>query len=456
MHNAHIESLHNQDKSMTTSSEALELAVEAYIYLYPLITMDVTRRVMCNVPPDRVPGMGPAGVFHHMRAFPDAKFKAVVRPNFDTLYSSAWLDLTQGPVVMSAPDTHGRYYLLPIMDMWTDAFAVPGTRTSGDDAGNFAIVPQGWQGSLPAGMERIDAPTPYLWIIGRTQTNGPADYAAVHAVQDGFTLTPLARWPDAPEPPVYTPDPTVDMKTPPLDQVNNMSGQEYFTYAAELMKLHRPHVTDWSQVARRRRIGLKPGEPYAWDALSPQMQEALNAAPAAALQSMRAKLPSLAKVVNGWQMNVDSMGVYGDYYLKRAIVAMVGLGANQAVDAVYPLAVCDAEGKPFDGANNYVMHFAQNELPPVEAFWSITMYDGEGFQAGNEIDRFAIGDRDALRFNADGSLDIYVQHENPGQDKVANWLPAPLGPLGITMRLYAPKTQVLDGRWNPPAIRKVG
>lgn len=441
---------------MTASSEALELAVEAYIYLYPIITMDVSRRIMCNVPPGKITGMGPAGVFHHMRAFPDANFKAVVRPNFDTLYSSAWLDLTKGPVVMSAPDMGDRYYLLPLYDMWTDAFAVPGTRTSGNAAANFAIVPAGWQGELPAGMQRIDAPTPYLWIIGRTQTNGPADYAAVHAVQDCFTLAPLATWPNPAEAPVYTPDPTVDMKTPPLDQVNNMTGQAYFTYGAELLKLHKPHVTDWSQIARRRRIGLKPGEPFAWDALSPEIQEALNAAPAEALKSMRAKLPTLARVVNGWQMNVDSMGVYGDYYLKRAIVAMVGLGANQAVDAVYPLAVCDAEGKPLDGANDYVLHFAAEELPPVEAFWSITMYDSDGFQAANEIDRFAIGDRDALRFNADGSLDIYMQHENPGGDKVANWLPAPRGPLGITMRLYAPKSQVLDGRWVPPAIQKVG
>lgn len=439
---------------MPASSEALELAVEAYIYLYPLITMDVSRRIMCNVPPGAVPGMGPMNAFHHMRAFPDAEFKAVVRPNFDTLYSSAWLDLTQGPIVMSAPDMHGRYYLLPIMDMWTDVFAVPGTRTSGADAGNFTIVPQGWQGTLPAGMERIDSPTPYVWIIGRTQTNGPSDYAAVHAVQDRFTLTPLTSWPHPPAAPAHTPDLTVDMKTPPLDQVNNMSGRAYFTYAAELLKLHRPHITDWSQVARRRRIGLKPGEPFAWDALAPEIQEALNAAPAAALQSMRAKLPTLAKVVNGWQMNTETMGVYGDSYLKRAIVAMVGLGANQAVDAIYPLAVHDVEGKPFDGANDYVLHFAADELPPVEAFWSVTMYDAEGFQAANEIDRFAIGDRDALRFNADGSLDIYMQHENPGPDKVANWLPAPRGPLGITMRLYAPKTQVLDGRWNPPVIRK--
>ncbi len=439
-----------------TPQQALDLGIEAYVYLYPLVTMDVTRRVMTNVPPGRVPGMGPVNTFHHMRAFPDANFKAVVRPNFDTLYSSAWLDLTSEPVIMSAPDTQGRYYLLPIYDMWTDAFAVPGTRTSGNEAGHFAIVPEGWQGTLPDGVQKIEAPTKYLWIIGRTQTNGPADYEAVHKVQECYLLTPLSRWPNSPEPVPYTPDPTVDMKTPPMHQVHNMSGQQFFTYAAELMKLHRPHATDWSQVARRRLIGLHPGETFDWDQLDPVIQEALNQAPAAAIKSMQAKLPTMAKVVNGWQMNTDTMGVYGDSYLKRAIVTMAGLGANQAVDAIYPMSTADADGKPYEGSGKYVMHFAKEEVPPVDAFWSTTMYDAEGFQCANELDRFAIGDRDALQFDPDDSLDIYFQHENPGADKVSNWLPSPAGPWNLTMRLYAPRPQVLDGRWNPPAVKRVG
>jgi hypothetical protein len=436
--------------------QAFEVGVEAYLYLYPLITMDVTRRVMTNVPPGRVPGMGPAGVFHHMRAFPDANFKAVVRPNFDTLYSSAWLDLTKEPVIMTVPDTQGRYYLLPIYDMWTDAFAVPGTRTSGNEAGIFAIVPEGWEGKLPEGAIRIDAPTRYLWIIGRTQTNGPADYEAVHQVQDGYMVTPLSCYPNPPEPPAYRPDPTVDMKTPPLEQVNNMSAKDYFAYGAELVKLHKPHITDWSQVARRRMIGLHAGESFDWDKLDPAVQEALNKVPAAALKSMLAKLPTMARGVNGWQMNTDTMGVYGDHYMKRAIVAMAGLGANQAVDAIYPLSVADADGQLYHGANKYVQHFEKEELPPVEAFWSVTMYDEQGFQSANGIDRFAIGDRDALQFNADGSLDIYYQHENPGPDKVSNWLPCPAGSWNLCMRLYAPRMKALDGTWNPPAVKRVG
>jgi len=439
-----------------TYQEALDLGVEAYIFLYPLITMDVTRRVMTNAPAGVKPGIGPMGAFQHMRAFPGADFKAVVRPNFDTLYSSAWIDVTDEPMIMSVPDTGDRYYLLPLCDMWSDAFAVPGTRTSGNGTGHFAIVRQGWQGELPAGVQKIEAPTPTMWIVGRTQTNGPADYAAVHAVQDSFQLTPLSVWPNPPQPPVFTFDPTVDMQTPPMHQVDNMPAREYFTYGAKLIQKQPPHITDWSQVARRRLLGLEVGEAFDWDKLAPEVQAALTDAPAAAQKSMRTKLPTLARVFNGWQMNVETMGVYGDSYLKRAIIAMVGLGANQAVDAVYPLSIADADGNPYSSPARYVMHFTKDELPPVAAFWSITMYDKDGFQCANELDRFAIGDRDALKYNEDGSQDIYFQHDNPGPDKTSNWLPAPEGAWNLAMRLYAPKSSVLDGSWNPPPVRKIG
>jgi hypothetical protein len=245
------------------------------------------------------------------------------------------------------------------------------------------------------------------------------------------------------------------MQTPPLDQVNGMSAGDYFAFAAELLKKYPPHITDWSTITRLKRIGIEPGKSFNMAALDPAIQQALAGVPQAALKKMQTLLPRLARITNGWSMNTDSMGAYGDYYLKRAIVAMVGLGANQPADAIYPLLVADADGKPLNGDNNYVQHFSKDEIPPVEAFWSVTMYDAEGFQAANEINRFAIGDRDALTFNADGSLDLYYQHENPGADKVSNWLPAPKGPLGITMRLYAPKPEALDGTWNPPPVKRV-
>jgi hypothetical protein len=438
-----------------SEKEARDIAVEAYVYFYPLITMDVTRRQATGVEAGKMPGRGPMNSFAHLRTFPDASYREVVRPNFDTLYSAAWLDLTGGPVVVSAPDTGGRYYLLPMLDMWSDVFAVPGKRTTGTEAGRFAVVPPGWRGELPEGAERIDAPTPYVWVIGRTQTNGPPDYDAVHKIQDGFTIAASAPRGSTPRPVATEAMPAVDSKTPPLQQVNGMSAAAYFRYAAELMKVHPPHITDQPIVARMGRIGLKLGEGFDPERLDPAVRRAWEAAPAAGLAQMKAKLPTLARIVNGWQMNTDTMGVYGTYYLKRAIVAMVGLGANLPEDAIYPLCVADADGRPLDGETKYVVHFPKEALPPVDAFWSLTMYDAEGFQAANRINRFAIGDRDKLTYNADGSLDLYVQHEDPGPDKTANWLPAPRGPLGLTMRLYGPRAEALDGRWNPPAVKRV-
>ncbi len=439
-----------------TEQEAYEIGIEAYQYLYPLIMMDVTRRVMTNYEPDAKPAMGPMNAFHHMREFPPADFREVVRPNFDTLYSTAWLDLTKEPIIVSAPDTQGRYYLLPMLDMWSDVFAVPGKRTSGTKAKHFAVVPQGWKGKLPKDVERIESPTPYVWLLGRTQTNGPKDYEAVHTVQDGYAITPLSQWGKKPQSAKAVIDPKVDMKTPPLMQVNTMPAAQYFNYGAELMKLNPPHVTDWSTVERLKRIGIEPGKRFDFDKAAPVVKTALQRATEDGLKLMKDKIPTMARVANGWQMNTDTMGVYGNYYIKRAIIAMIGLGANQPEDAIYPVNIADADGKPLDGTGKYVLHFSKDELPPMNAFWSITMYDANGFQVANPINRFAIGDRDALKYNADGSLDIVIQHESPGNDKESNWLPSPSdGKLGITMRLYAPKAQALDGRWAPPAVKKV-
>lgn len=443
-------------KNETVSEqEAYEIGIEAYTYLYPLVLMDATRRVSVNVEAGKVLGRGPMNTFTHVPIFPPADFRDVVRPNFDTLYSVAWLDLTKEPMVVAAPDTQGRYYMLPMLDMWTDVFACPGKRTTGTEAGLFALVPPGWQGTLPKGVQRIDAPTPYVWVIGRTQTNGPKDYDAVHKVQAGYTITPLSQLGKAPLPVTATIDPTVDMKTPPMILVDTMAAGKYFAYAAELLKVNPPHITDQPIVARMRRIGIALGKSFDIEKADPIVKGALERAAPDALQAMRAKIPTLARVVNGWQMNTDTMGVYGNYYLKRAIVALVGLGANLPEDAVYPLNIGDADGKPLTGANKYVLHFDQNEIAPVDAFWSVTLYDKDGFPTANALNRCAIGDRDALKFNADGSLDLYFQHASPGDEKKSNWLPAPTGDFNLTMRLYAPKAQVTDGRWAPPAVKKV-
>jgi hypothetical protein len=438
-----------------TPDEAHDIAVDAYVYFYPLITMDVTRQQLTNVEAGKSEIAGPMNMFNNVGAFPPADLRVVVRPNFDTLYSSGWLDLTKEPMIISAPDTGGRFYLLPMLDMWTDVFASPGSRTTGTQAETLIIVPPGWNGTVPAAITRIDAPTPYVWIIGRTKTDGPADYDAVHKIQAGYKITPLSDWGKSPKPIEAKIDPSIDMKTPPKVQVDTMPAAKYFTRAAELVKLHPPHITDQPIIARMKRIGIEPGKSFDTANLDPAVQKALDAAPADAQKLMAWKVPTIARVENGWSMNTDTMGVYGNYYLKRAIVAQLGLGANLPEDAIYPMNLGDDTGKPLDGVNKYAIHFDKETLPPVEAFWSITLYDAEGFQVANSLNRFAVSSWMPFKFNPDGSLDLYFQNESPGAGLEANWLPAPKGPFNLTMRLYGPKSEALTGKWIPPAIKRV-
>jgi len=245
------------------------------------------------------------------------------------------------------------------------------------------------------------------------------------------------------------------MKTPPKVQVDTMPGDRYFAYAAELLRRQRPHITDEPILARMKRIGIDAAQGFDFAKLDPVVQKALAGAPAAGQALMKWKIRTLARVENYWSMNTDTMGVYGTYYLKRAIVAQLGLGANLPEDAIYPLNLGDEAGKPLHGTNKYVLHFAPGTLPPVDAFWSVTLYDAEGFQVGNALNRFAVSSWMPFKYNADGSLDLYFQADSPGADKEANWLPAPRGAFNLTMRLYAPKADALTGKWNPPPIGKL-
>ena len=443
----------SQAQPKITAEEAHAIGVDAYIYFYPLLSMDITRKQFTNIEPGKEFGKGPMNMFVSVPQYPPADFKGVVRSNFDTLYSIAWLDLSKEPLVIAAPNTDGRFYLLPMLDMWTDVFASPGWRTTGTEAGQFLVTPPGWTGAVPAGMSHLPAPTPFVWVIGRTKTDGAEDYAAVHKIQAGYTVTPLSRLGKEPEAVTVKVDPAVDMKTPPKIQVDSMSAADYFTYAAELLKVNPPHSTDQPMLAQIKRLGIEVGKSFNMDALDPQIQAALQKVPKDAQALMTWKVPTLAREVNGWSMNTDTMGVYGNYYLKRAIVTQVGLGANLPEDAIYPLNIGDSNGKPLDGANKYVLHFSKGETPPVNAFWSITLYDPQGFQVGNSLNRFAVSSWMPFKHNADGSLDLYFQNESPGKDLEANWLPAPKGSFNLTMRLYGPKAEALNGQWNPPAIK---
>ncbi len=426
---------------------------DAYVYLYPLVLMDITRKVSTNVEPGSKPGFGPENAFFHMSQFPSTEFREVVRPNFDTLYSFAWLDLSEGPMVISVPNTAGRFYLLQMMDMWTDVFAVPGSRTTGNEAADFLVVPHGWDGTEPTDLTRIVAPTPGVWIIGRTQTNGPADYENVYRVQEGFRITPASVWPELSPAPELAPDVKVDMETPPVVQANSMNGIDFFKYAFDLLQVHSPHINDQPIASVMSRIGLQVGDALDIDALAPDVRDALEQAPGPAIAAMQAALPKLYPVVNGWIMPRANIGAYGTNYLARAVVALVGLGANLPEDAVYPTLLHDSEGEQPNGTNTYTLHFEGSKVPPVDAFWSVSLYDDEGFAAPNELQRHALGDRDSLSFNDDGSLDLMIGHDKPAKED-ANWLPAPTGPFGLILRLYSPHPEIVDGSWEPPPLTR--
>jgi hypothetical protein len=376
-----------------------------------------------------------------------------------------FLDLRKEPIVLTMPDTDGRYYVFPIMDMWTDVFASLGWRTTGTKAGNFLLVANNWRPELrgerllaefklPQDTRIIEATTPMVWIILRNKTDGPNDYPLVHKIQDGFKLTPASQWgrPATPQP--FVRDPNVDMQTPPKVQVDTMAPERYFAMAAELLKIHPPRATDQPIIDRLRRIGFEAGKSFDASKASPNVQKAIAAAPQEGLRLMGMKLPTLARVMNGWSMNTDTMGVYGNYYLKRAIIAQVGLGANLPEDAIYPMNLFDKDGRSLDGNQRYVLHFPRGATPPADAFWSITLYDHDGFQVGNPLNRFALSSWMPFRYNADGSLTLYFQNDSPGKDLEANWLPAPKTPFNLTMRMYAPRMEALTGQWAPPSVEK--
>ncbi len=434
--------------------ETQRIALQAYLYTYPIVLMDVTRKQMTNEEAGKSLSRGPMMTFTHLRTFPPGDFKEVVRPNFDTLYSLAWVDVGKEPAILSVPAVKDRFYMLPMLDMWTDVFAVVGTYGTGTDAGEYALCLPQWRGKLPEGVTRIDVPTSVFWILGRTQTNGPKDYEHIHKIQDGFKIKPLSYY-GKPFTPPFKKDPTVDDRTPPLTQVENMDAKTYFTYAMALMKKYPPHITDMVRVSRMKRIGLDP-EHFDYDKLPAGVKTALESATKASHPTMRKYISRIGYSANGWQMTTKSIGVYGNDYLQRATVNLIGLGANPYYQAIYPINITDENGNVPEGGKKYVMHFDRDSLPPVDAFWSITMYDEDGFAVPNDIKRYAIGDRDDLKYNRDGSLDIYMQHTSPGKDKESNWLPSPAaGKLGLTLRLYAPKQKVLDGEWSPPFVREV-
>lgn len=431
-------------------AEARAIATEAYLYGYPLVTMEMTRRVMTNVAaPEN--GHAPMNEFAHVRRYPPAGFRDVTMPNADTLYSTAWLDLSAGPMVLSLPDTHGRYYVMPILSAWTGVIASPGARTTGTGPQTYAITGPDWRGSLPSGMSEIKSPTNLVWILGRTSCTGsPSDYEAAHAVQNKYLLVPLPAW-GKPAPPAAPGrvDPAVDMKTPVRDQVDALPAGPYFRLLAKLLRDNPPTPEDAPLLARMARLGIVPGQDFDLGALPPELALAAAGAPAAGQARMASAARSTAETINGWSVDLK-MGVYDSDYGRRALTARRALAANRPQDEVYAVST-----GWYRGEGKYVLRFPSGQLPPVNAFWSLTLYDGEFFFAANPLNRFSLGSRDALKHDEDGSVTIHVQHESPGPDREANWLPAPEKEFNLVLRLYWPKSappSILDGSWAPPEI----
>ena len=439
-----------------SADEATAIATDAYIYGYPLVTVEMTRRVLTNVAAP-VGLRTPMGRFISAREYPTAAFKDVTAPNADTLYSSAFLDLSKEPYILSIPDAKGRYYLMPMLDGWTTVFQVPGKRTTGTKAQKYAITGPGWSGTLPDGVTEYKSPTNMVWIIGRIYCTGtPADYKAVHAMQDELSLVPLSAYGKPYSPPPGTVDPSVDMKTPVRDQVNALDVAAYFNLMAQLMKDNPPTAEDAPIVARIAKIGIVPGQPFDLTKLSPAAQQALKAVPNAGVGKIMGYFKDAGKQENGWAFFTKT-GIYGTDYLDRAFITAVGLGANRQLDAVYPTSQVDADGKPYSGANKYVLHFDNGQMPPANGFWSVTMYNAEYFFVDNPLNRYTLSARNKLKKNADGSVDLYLQHDNPGKDKESNWLPAAPDKFILMMRLYWPKEtppSLLDGTWTIPGVKQ--
>jgi hypothetical protein len=392
--------------------------------------------------------------FHHHRGFLATSSRHAGDAEFDTLRSSAWLDLTGGPLVLSLPDTGGRYHMLSLLDMWSEAFAAPGWRTTGTAATDLAVLPPGWQGALPEGLRRVDAPTPYVWAQARFRCDGRHDFAAVHHLQDGLRVTTLAQWPRPVMPPAPREDQSIDIDMPVAVQIEFLNLSQFLLRAAEAFRTNAPHVTDWSQVARLERIGFVRGRTFDFAALPRDLRSAIELGAAEGARAIQSEPRWIGR--NGWESNIGAIGVYGDAYLQRAVIARRGLGTPQPDDEARFVNVVDADYRNVVCDCRYRLHFERETLPPADAFWSLTIADGEGHAVPNMLERVTIGSRDALVFNGDGSLDLLVQHLDPGEANRANWLPGPgVGRLHLTLRLYAPRRTVLEGRWVPPPVQRL-
>lgn len=445
--------------SALSVAEARQIAEDAYVYGYSLISVEMSRKVITNVekPASK---RAPMGQFALLREYPSAAYRDVTAPNADTLYSNAFIDVSKEPWIVSWPDMGNRYYVWEFYDAWVPVIFDPGSRTTGQKAQTYAVTGPGWTGRLPDGVKEVKSPTSTVWILSRTYSSGtPADYRAVWKLQDQYKLYPLSSWGKTYTPPPGKIDPSVDMKRSVRDNVNALDAASYFQWMNDLMKNNPPAPEDAPMVARMAKIGIVPGGKFDLNRFDPAVAGAIADAPRTGWAKIAQYTARSGQLKDGWLLNLK-VGHYGTDYMARAWLSAFGIPANAPKDAVYVVGLKDADGQPLDASRNkYVVRFkSKKDLPPADGFWSLTMYDDQYFFIPNALNRYTVSQRNKLKTNPDGSIDLYLQKDRPSPDKVSNWLPAPPAGFIPMFRLYWPKEtspSVLDGTWWPPAIQKV-
>ena len=428
--------------------------IQAYVYGFPMMMMDLTREAATAVPTAGQLG-APVNQFAVMTEYPDASFRAVVRTGLDTLFAVAWADLDKEPLVLSVPDTNGRYYVIALFDMWSNVFASIGSRTTGTEVGHFLIAGPNWQGTPPADIKQtFRSPTRYVWVNGQMRADGPKDYDIVNPLQKQYKLTPLSQWGQSYTPPTEVLVTTnADTKKQPLERIANMDAGEYFSRLASLLKDNPPLPADGPMIEMLKQLGIKPGKDFDITSADPANARALQRA-MVGFEILEKGVQAM-QTVDGWAVMPTNIGDYGTDYVNRAGIAFVGLGAVQPRDVSYPVAFNDSEDKPFDGANRYILHFDKGQTPPTNVTWSVSMYDPAGFYVPNAINRYNLASWMPLQYNPDGSLDIYIQTESPGPAKESNWLPSPSsGTFNLVVRNFWPKEAMFDGSWKMPGVKK--
>ncbi|HEX3759729.1 MAG TPA: DUF1254 domain-containing protein [Kofleriaceae bacterium] len=445
--------------SPTTVVDPAARAEQAALYALPLVIMDLTREQFfadplgAEVTPDR---------FLHIPILGNPSFRTVVRPNVDTLYSTAWLDLSAEPVLLTVPPGDGRYYLIQCMDAWTNVFAAPGIRTLGNRGATYAIVGPDWHGPVPPQAEVVRAPTPMVWVLGRIYVRDPDDLAAARAFQNRIDLRPASHAGDAAYQASMPRRRAQGTRPVMRDLLRGLGPAAFYERFARLAAANPPSPADPTFVRDvLAPLGLAPGAPLTWPALDAAARGALAGALDRVLTTLsdpaqRRKASTVTPT--GWSSLAPGLGQgsYGTGYAARAGVAMIGLGANLRIDAIYINASVDAAGQPLDGSKRYRLRFTAGQAPPVHAFWSVTLYDEQGYLIANPAERYAVKSGDPLAPEPDGALVIDLQPDDPGAARHANWLPTPAGQrFELSLRAYWPDDALLQGHWTPPAVEPV-